>query len=69
MYYLFQQRDEISSVLFYESCETEQQLDDLMATAGFPVMFIYDDITKGIRIINDYYDLQQCHQIINSLVR
>jgi hypothetical protein len=69
MYYVFQQRDEVSSVLFYESCETEQELDDLIATAAYPVMFIYDNVSKAIRMLNDYYDLQQCHQIINSLIK
>lgn len=68
MHYVFQQSDETSSILFYESCETEQQLDDLVATAGFPVMFIYDDVSKEIKIISDYYDLQECYQIISGLL-
>lgn len=69
MYYVFQQSDEMSSVLFYESCDTEQKLDELIATAGIPIMFVYNDISKGIKIINDYYDFQQCRQIISSLLR
>jgi len=68
MYYLFQQRDEISSVLFYESCETQEDLDNLVKVAAFPIMFTYDDVSRQIVIVDDYYDLQQCYRIINSLL-
>jgi hypothetical protein len=69
MYYVFQQKDEISSVLFYESCETQEECDELVAIARYPVIFTYDDVSGKVEIVTDYYDLQECFKIISSLLK
>jgi len=69
MYYVFQQQNEASAVLFFESCETEDEVTDLIENSAFPTMFVYDDITNSYSHSNGYYDMREQFSIIQSLLK
>jgi hypothetical protein len=66
MYHVFQQENEMSAVLFNETCETEQELNELIENPTLPIMFVYDSYTGYYSHSNGHYTPDQCVHIVNS---
>lgn len=69
MYYVFQEENEVDAVLFTETCETEEELNELLASPTMPVMFVYNDITGMYSHSNGHYDLDESRLIVNSALK
>jgi hypothetical protein len=66
MYHIFEESPNESSVIFAETCETRDELEELLQNPTLPVQFVYDDITRSFSHLNGYYDLDQCSMIVKS---
>jgi hypothetical protein len=69
MYHIFEQSSNESSVIFAETCETGDELNELLENPTLPVQFVYDDITRSFSHLNGYYDLEQCLMIVKSRLK
>jgi hypothetical protein len=68
MYYIFQHKEEMDSMVFFDHCESIEQLDDKVENAELEVLFVYDDSTRTISRSNGYYDNEQASLIIKGLL-
>ncbi|WP_448104631.1 hypothetical protein [Pedobacter panaciterrae] len=69
MYHVFQQENEASVVLFTETCETEEELNELIDEPTLPIMFVYNDETQEVSHSSGYYDLDEIIQLISSRLK
>lgn len=69
MFHIFQQQDEVSGVIFNETCETLEELHQILQSPTLPVVFVYNQTDGTFSHSNGHYTLEQQVLIVEGHVK